>query len=50
MLHLSVDLPIIVEIIDTEANIEAFLPVLDAAMGEGIATTERVEARFYGSE
>jgi PII-like signaling protein len=50
VLHLSVDLPIIVEIIDTEANIEAFLPVLNAAMAEGIATTERVEARFYGSE
>jgi len=47
VLHLSVDLPIIVEIIDTEANIEAFLPVLDGAMAEGLATTEPVEARFY---
>ncbi len=36
-----------VEIVDTPERIEAFLPVVDAAVGEGLATVERVEVRFY---
>ena len=47
ILELSVDLPIVVEIIDTAEKIEAFMPVVDAAIEEGLATIERVEARFY---
>ncbi len=47
ILELSVDLPIVVEIIDTPDKIEAFMPVVDAAIEEGLATIERVEARFY---
>jgi PII-like signaling protein len=47
ILELSVDLPIVVEIIDTPEKIEAFMPVVDAAIEEGLATIERVEARFY---
>jgi PII-like signaling protein len=47
VLELSVDLPVVVEIIDTEDKITAFLPAVDAAIKEGLATTERVEARFY---
>ncbi len=49
ILRLSSDLPIVVEIVDTEEKIEAFLPVIDAAIGEGLATLERVEVRFYRS-
>ena len=49
ILRLSTDLPIVVEIVDTEEKIEAFLPVIDDAIGEGLATLERVEVRFYRS-
>lgn len=49
ILRLSTDLPVIVEIVDTREKIEAFLPTVDAAMREGLATLERVEIRFYRS-
>ena len=49
ILRLSSDLPIVVEIVDTEDKIESFLPVIDDAIGEGLATVERVEVRFYRS-
>lgn len=47
ILRLSEDLPIVVEIVDTGEKIEAFLPVIDHAIGEGLATVERVNVRFY---
>ena len=50
LLELSVDLPIVVEIIDTVERIDAFLPTVDAAIDEGLATIERVEARFYRAD
>ncbi len=49
VLRLSTDLPIIVEIVDTKDRIESFLPVIDEAIGEGLATLEKVEIRFYRS-
>ena len=49
ILRLSSDLPIVIEIVDTEENIEAFLPTVDAAIGEGMATIEKVEVRWYRS-
>ncbi|MCA1552868.1 MAG: DUF190 domain-containing protein [Chloroflexi bacterium] len=49
ILQLSEDLPIIVEIVDTIEKIEAFLPLIDGAIGEGLATLERVQIRFYRS-
>lgn len=49
ILRLSTDLPIVVEIVDTEEKIESFLPAVDEAIGEGLATVERVEVRFYRS-
>ena len=52
ILRLSSDLPIVVEIVDTIEKIEAFLPVIDEAVHEGLATLEKVDVRFYrgGSE
>ncbi len=47
ILRLSSDLPIVVEIVDTEEKIESFLPLIDNAVQEGLATVERVEVRFY---
>ena len=49
ILRLSEDLPIVVEIVDTSEKIEAFLPRVDAAIKEGLATLERVQIRFYRS-
>ena len=49
ILRLSTDLPIVIEIVDTEDKIEAFLPTVDDAIGEGLATLEKVEVRFYRS-
>ena len=49
ILRLSNDLPIIVEIVDAEAKIEAFLPVLDRMMGGGLVTLEKVKVIHYRS-
>jgi PII-like signaling protein len=49
ILRLSSDLPVIVETVDTEEKIETFLPLIDDAIGEGLATVEKVEVRFYRS-
>ena len=49
ILRLSTDLPIVVEIVDTLEKIDAFLPVIDEAVPEGMATLERVQIRFYRS-
>jgi PII-like signaling protein len=49
ILRLSEDLPIVVEIVDTEEKIEAFLPLVDAAIREGLATLEKVRIRLYRS-
>jgi len=49
VLRLSVDLPIVIEIVDTEEKIEAFLPIIDDAIQEGLATVERVDIRLYRS-
>jgi PII-like signaling protein len=49
ILRLATDLPIVIEIVDTEDNIQAFLPAIDDAIGEGLATLEKVEVRFYRS-
>ena len=49
ILELSTDLPIIVEFVDTAEKIDAFVPVIDGAIKDGIATMERVQIRFYRS-
>jgi uncharacterized protein len=49
ILELSTDLPVIVEIVDTAEKIEAFLPVIDGAIADGLATVERVQIKFYRS-
>ena len=49
ILRLSSDLPIVVEIVDTKDKIESFIPTIDEAVKEGLATLEKVEIRFYRS-
>ncbi len=47
ILRLSADLPLIIEIVDTEEKINAFLPVLDRMMGGGLVTLEKVRVIHY---
>ena len=47
ILRLSIDLPIVIEIVDTAQKINAFLPVLDEMMGGGLVTLERTKVIRY---
>ena len=47
ILRLSEDLPMVIEIVDVEEKINAFLPDLDEMIGEGLVTLEKVEVLFY---
>ena len=47
VLRMSSDLPVVVEIVDTREKIDDFMPVVDHAVEEGLATLEKVEIRFY---
>ncbi|MBI5813476.1 MAG: DUF190 domain-containing protein [Meiothermus silvanus] len=47
ILQLSQDLPVMIEIVDAEEKVRAFLPVLEAMVGEGLVTMERVEVIRY---
>src|ERR1700690_3429955 len=49
-LRLSQDLPVVVEIVDSQEKIDAFLPVLDGMMSSGLITLERAEVLQYGTE
>jgi PII-like signaling protein len=48
-LRLSQDLPVIVEIVDAQGKIDAFLPVLDSMMSSGLVTIEKVQVLQYGT-
>lgn len=47
VLRLSVDLPVVIEIIDSAERIDAFLLIVDDVIDEGLATVERVEMHVY---
>jgi PII-like signaling protein len=49
ILDFSEDLPIIIEIVDTEDKIKAFLPTLDEMMSSGLVTLEKVQVLQYGA-
>jgi len=48
--RLSEDLPLVIEIVDTEEKINAFLPVLDSMMPSGLVTLEKVQVLLYSPE
>jgi hypothetical protein len=47
ILRLSEDLPVLIEVVDREDRLRAVLPELDAMVGEGLITLERVEILAY---
>lgn len=49
ILRLSSDLPVVIEIVDTEEKIETFMTKVDNAVTEGLATLEKVKIRLYRS-
>jgi uncharacterized protein len=50
ILRLSEDLPLVIEIVDSEEKINAFLPTLDAMMSSGLITLEKVQVLQYGTK
>jgi PII-like signaling protein len=47
ILRLSMDLPLVIEIVDSEEKVQAFLPLLDQMMGGGLLTLEKVRVINY---
>src|SRR5690348_5047338 len=47
ILRLSMDLLMVIEVIDSEEKIRAFLPTLDGMMGGGLVTMEKVQVIDY---
>ena len=47
ILRLSFDLPLVIEIVDTEEKLKTFLPVLDEMMSKGLVTIEKVRVIDY---
>ena len=47
LLRLSEDLPVVIEIVDTDEQIDRVLPLLDEMVGEGMVTLERVQIIAY---
>ena len=47
ILRLSLDLPLVIEIVDSEEKIQALLPALEEMMSGGMVTLERVQVIEY---
>jgi hypothetical protein len=48
ILRLSEDLPVLIEVVDSEDRIQAILPRLDEMIGSGLITLEKVRVIRYG--
>src|SRR6478672_3586338 len=47
ILRLSMDLPIVIEIVDTGDKVQALLPFLDEMIGGGLVTLEKIKVIHY---
>ena len=47
ILRLSEDLPLVIEIVDTEEHIQRILPILDEMVTDGLVTIEKVHVISY---
>ena len=47
LLRISEDVPVVVEIVDSEEKINAFLPILDEMLDSGLVTLEKVKTLHY---
>lgn len=48
ILRLSEDLPVVIEVVDTQEKIDSILPILDEMMNDGLVTMEKVRVLRYG--
>lgn len=46
-LELSVDMPMVIEIVDTEQNIDKLMPFIDETVTEGLVTLEKMRVIKY---
>jgi uncharacterized protein len=49
ILRLSEDLPVVIEIVDTQEQIERLLPILDEMVTEGLVTLEKARVLKYAA-
>ncbi len=49
ILRLSEDLPVLIEIVDTEENIEKFMPFIEEVVNQGMVTQEKINVKLYRS-
>lgn len=49
LLRLSQDLPIIIEVVDSQEHLDGVFPEIEAMMGDGLITTEKVKVLRYGA-
>ena len=50
IIRLSTDLPLVIEIVDSEEKINSFLPALDEMISGGLVTLEKVKVVHYRSD
>ena len=50
ILRLSMDLPLVIEVVDSEEKIQAFLPLLDEMMKGGLVILEKVRVIDYRAD
>ena len=49
IMRISEGLPVVIELVDTEKKLKAFLSTIDHAITEGLATFEKAQILFYRS-
>jgi len=49
LLRLSEDLPVVIEVVDTEEHIDRLLPILDDMVSEGLVTLEKARVVKYAA-
>jgi uncharacterized protein len=49
LLRLSEDLPVLIEVVDSEDRVEALIPILDEMVSEGLVTMEKVRVLKYAA-
>jgi PII-like signaling protein len=47
ILRLSEDLPVVIEVVDTEEHVQKLVPILDEMVGEGLVTLEKARVLRY---
>src|SRR5438094_5497576 len=50
ILRLSLDLPVVIEIVDSEEKINSFLPAIDEMMKRGLVTLEKARVIDYRAD